>query len=90
MQNGYRRDLWARQQDYVEVWTEKDAISSILYPITAKWDVPLMTARDSSLLFLLAPVAEDLKQIGKPSYLYYFGDHDPSGKECAAGSGRDY
>ncbi|MGO8753553.1 MAG: hypothetical protein ACLQNE_47065 [Thermoguttaceae bacterium] len=82
MQNGYRRDLWARQQDYVEVWTEKDAISSILYPITAKWDVPLMTARGYSSLSFLYSVAEDLKQIGKPSYLYYFGDHDPSGKDA--------
>lgn len=81
-QSHYRRALWDDQDVYVEVWTEKDAISSILYPITAKWDVPLMTARGYSSLSFLYSVAEDLKAIDKPAFLYYFGDHDPSGKDA--------
>ena len=77
----YRRALWADQPTYVEVWCEKDAIASILYDVTAEWDVPLMVARGYSSLSFLYSVAEDLKRIDKPSYLYYFGDHDPSGKD---------
>ena len=41
----YRRALWRDQDVYVEVWSEKDAIASIVSPITNKWDVPLMIAR---------------------------------------------
>lgn len=78
----YRRALWNDQDAYVEVWTEKDAIAGILYEVTAEWDVPLMTARGYASRSFLYSVAEDLKQINKPSYLYYFGDHDPSGKDA--------
>jgi hypothetical protein len=81
-QSSYRRAVWANQDAYVEVWTEKDAISSILYDVTSKWDVPLMTARGYSSLSFLYSVAQDIKAIGKPAYLYLFGDHDPSGKDA--------
>ena len=82
LQDDYRRALWGNQDVYVEVWTEKDAIGSILYPITSHWDVPLMTARGYASLSFLYSVAEDLKAIVKPAYLYYFGDHDPSGEDA--------
>ena len=78
----YRRALWDTQPAYVEIWSEKDAISSILYDVTHEWDVPLMTARGYSSLSFLYAVVEDLKLIEKPSYLYYFGDHDPSGRDA--------
>lgn len=38
----YRRNLWSDADAYVEVWTEKDAISGVLYEVTSAWDVPLM------------------------------------------------
>jgi hypothetical protein len=82
MQDNYRRSLWDSQDVYVEVWTEKDSISSILYDVTSEWDVPLMTARGYASRSFLYSVAEDLKTIGKPAFLYYFGDHDPSGKDA--------
>jgi hypothetical protein len=78
----YRRSLWASQDAYVEVWTEKDAIASILFDVTNPWDVPLMTARGYASLSFLYSVAQDIKAIGKPAYLYLFGDHDPSGKDA--------
>jgi len=81
-QDSYRRALWDNQDTYVEVWTEKDAISGILWPVTSRWDVPLMTARGYASLSFLYSVAEDLKEIDKPAYLYYFGDHDPSGRDA--------
>ena len=60
LQDDYRHALWGNQDVYVEVWTEKDAIGSILYPITSHWDVPLMTARGYASLSFLYSVAEDL------------------------------
>ena len=44
----YRRALWHDQNVYVEVWSEKDAISSIISPITSKWDIHLQIARGFS------------------------------------------
>jgi hypothetical protein len=80
-QESYRRNVWLSLPVRVEVWTEKDAISSILYDVTSKWDVPLMTARGYSSLSFLYSTAQDIIAAGKPTFLYYFGDHDPSGQD---------
>jgi hypothetical protein len=75
----YRRDLWDNQGVYVEVWTEKDALAGVLLEETRKWDVPLMVSRGFSSASYLYEAAETIQAAGKPAYLYYFGDHDPSG-----------
>jgi hypothetical protein len=75
----YRRDLWGHQEVYVEVWTEKDALAGVLLDVTAEWDVPLMVAKGFSSVTFLNSAAETIRDIDKPAYLYYFGDHDPSG-----------
>src|SRR5262249_3089988 len=75
----YRRDLWDNQDHYVEVWTEKDALAGVLLEETRKWDVPLMVSRGFASASYLYEAAETIKAVGKPTYLYYFGDHDPSG-----------
>jgi hypothetical protein len=75
----YRRALWDNQDVYVEVWTEKDAIAGVLLDVTDRWDVPLMVTRGFSSDTYLYEAAESIKDKDKPAYLYYFGDHDPSG-----------
>jgi hypothetical protein len=75
----YRRDLWSNQKDYVEIWTEKDALAGVLMEETESWDVPLMVSRGFASVTYLYSAAEAIKAQGKPAYLYYFGDHDPSG-----------
>jgi hypothetical protein len=75
----YRRALWNDQQVYVEIWTEKEALAGVLYEETASWDVPLMVSRGFSSKSFLYETAENISDIGKPAYLYYFGDLDPSG-----------
>ena len=44
----YRRDLWIDQDMHVEIWTEKDAIRGVIYPVTEEFDVPLMISRGYS------------------------------------------
>ena len=78
-QVAYRRCVWDNQKDYVEVWLEKDALSGVLYQVTHKWDVPLMVTRGYASLSYLHSAAETIQAEGKPSHIYYFGDHDPSG-----------
>ena len=75
----YRKALWDDQDAYVEIWCEKDALAGVLYKETAVWDVPLMVSRGFASLTFLAEAAEAIAAEGKPAYLYYFGDHDPSG-----------
>jgi hypothetical protein len=75
----YRRAVWDNQDAYVEVWLEKDALAGVLIDVTAPWDVPLMVTRGYASLSYLHSAAESIKAKGKPAFLYYFGDHDPSG-----------
>jgi hypothetical protein len=75
----YRRSVWDNQECYVEIWLEKDALAGVLYEETSAWDVPLMVVRGFSSITFLHSAAEVIADIGKPAYLYYFGDYDPSG-----------
>lgn len=80
----YRRKRWSTQENYVEVWVEKDALSGVLLPITNEYHVNLMVNRgyssisamhDSSIRFRIA------EQEGKICSLLYMGDLDPSGED---------
>lgn len=75
----YRRSLWLDAPAHVEVWLEKDALSGVLYQETEHYDVPLMVTRGYTSLTFLNSSALALAAQGKPSYIYYLGDHDPSG-----------
>ena len=88
MQRYYRRNVWLAQDNYVEIWLEKDALAGIFYPITSEWDVPLMVSKGFSSLTYVYDAAQTFKQealCGKECHIYYFGDYDPSGKDI----GRD-
>lgn len=75
----YRRSVWDNQDVYVEVWLEKDALSGVLVDVTDPWDVPLMVTRGYPSLSYLHCAAQTIKRRKKPAFLYYLGDHDPSG-----------
>ncbi len=75
----YRRALWHDQDTYVEVWSEKEAISSIVSPVTNRWDVPLMIARGFASESFLWSTAATIRAVDKPTVVYQLGDHDPSG-----------
>ena len=78
-QRFYRRDKWNGQGVYVEIWCESNAIAGVLYEATSEWDVPLMVSKGFSSITFLHSAAESIQYEDKPAYLYYFGDHDPSG-----------
>ncbi len=75
----YRQALWSDARCRVEVWLEKDALAGVLYDVTYQWDVPLMVTRGYPSLTYLQSAAEQIREYPWPTYLYYFGDHDPSG-----------
>jgi hypothetical protein len=79
----YRQNLWRDNESYVEVWCEKDALAGVIYPVTSKFDVPLMVARGfSSETFAYEAIAargDDERDY----YVYYLGDFDRSGMDAA-------
>jgi len=76
----YQLDRWKEQKYYVELWTEKDAISSVISPITKSYQVPVSINRGySSASSMYESAQRFLEQEGKVMILLYLGDHDPSG-----------
>lgn len=75
----YRKNLWERQGDYVELFVEKDAMSGVIRPVTRESDVRLNPIRGYGSETFLWGIAEEWKRIEKPIHVYYLGDHDPSG-----------
>ena len=76
----YRLDRWQGQDYYVELFTEKDALSSIFQSVADEWHIYLSVNRgyDSSTAIYDAS-KRFLNSHDKKSILLYFGDHDPSG-----------
>ena len=79
----YRRDLWAHADCHVEIWIEKDALRGTIFPVTAEYDVPLFPARGYSSETFAFEAAEEITEIGKATFVYHFGDFDPSGQDAA-------
>lgn len=75
----YRRSMWQDLDVYVEFWLEKDSLSGIVYKETGAFDVPLMVTRGYPSLSFLYTAGEQISYTDKSCYLYYMGDHDPSG-----------
>ncbi len=78
-QQTYRRALWDDQNCYVEIWLEKEALAGVLIDVTAEWDVPLMVTRGYPSVSFLHSAGEQIAAADCPTYIYYFGDRDPSG-----------
>jgi hypothetical protein len=80
VRRSYRKDKWQNQNRYVEIWTEKDALRSVLTEITYQYDVALMVTRGQLSRTEVYKTARRYKaQSDKECYLYYCGDFDPSG-----------
>lgn len=77
---GYRRDLMQTQNKYIEVWIEKDALSSIFVNTCIYYSVPVIVCRGYSSVTFLNNFKNRLKpHSDKLCLMLYFGDFDPSG-----------
>lgn len=79
----YRRALWLRAPVYLEIWLEKDALAGTVFPVTSKYDVPLMVARGYASLSFLHEAAETIAAEDRPVSILHLGDFDPSGVNAA-------
>jgi hypothetical protein len=81
----YRRALWHSQPAEVQIYSEKDAISGVVLPVTRRWDVPLGIVRGYSSESFAWSVAQSIIEAagrGKDTHVYQLGDHDPSGVDA--------
>lgn len=80
--NQFRIDRQKGQENYVELWTEKDALSGILKRSTQKYHIQLVVNKgytSSSAIYNAYQRFVDRIERGQRVTVLYFGDHDPSG-----------
>ena len=78
----YRKDRHYSQENYVEIWVEKDALSGIILPITQKYHLNLMVNRGYSSITAMWNASQRFQEQiddNKNCHIIYLGDHDPSG-----------
>lgn len=82
----YRLDHWEGQEEYIEVWVEKDALVGIVGQICGKLDVDYFSCRgyvSQSEMWSAALRLQRRQRQGKHIVLLHLGDHDPSGKDMS-------
>lgn len=72
----YKLNRMRGQENNIEVWIEKDALSSVFYRVTSKYGIRLMVNRGYSSV---SAMYEAYKRLSSGDTILYFGDHDPSG-----------
>lgn len=78
----FRFDLWADQDNYCEVWVEKDALIGVLEGICTELDTPYFACRgytSQSEMWAAAQRLIEREDEGKRTFIIHLGDHDPSG-----------
>ena len=80
VRHAYRRDVWASQPEYLEVWLEKDALAGIFEDALNRYGVTLCVGRGYDGWDSIHKAAERFG-IDKRVTVLYFGDFDPSGED---------
>jgi hypothetical protein len=81
VQSSYRRDYWQTQPRYCEVWSEKATVLGSLRPLAAELGVVLRVCKGYASTGMESQIGEDFELIDKPIFVFYVGDHDPSGHD---------
>lgn len=78
----YRKERMNGQNNYLEVWVEKDALSGVLKRVTSKYHVPILVNRGYSSCSSMFDSYERFRkpiEAGRKCTILYLGDFDPSG-----------
>jgi len=78
----YRGDdsFWRDQENYVEVWLEKDALSTLVRQRTSVYHCALQVTRGYPSLTVIRDLAQRVPE-GSRLVVLYLGDFDPSGED---------
>jgi hypothetical protein len=78
----YRRSALRDCDDYIEIWSEKEALAGIIWEEASTYDVPVVVSKGMPSLTQVYGSFVNIynaAKAGKQSYIYQFGDHDPTG-----------
>ncbi len=82
----YHIDHWKGQENYVEVWVEKDALVGIVGQVCKQLDVSFFSCRgyvSQSEMWVAAQRLKRRQDSGQNIVLLHLGDHDPSGRDMS-------
>ena len=81
----FRLDRWHGQPCHVEVWCEKDALSSVLEPVCQRYHVRYLANKGYSSVTAMYDAAKRFEKMadeeGRLPVVIYLGDMDPSGMD---------
>lgn len=83
-------DFWEPQENYVEIWVEKDALLGVVSKAADRWKVPSMACKgymSASEAWRAGERFKEQSESGKHCYLIHLGDHDPSGIDMTRDNG---
>ncbi|MHB8066016.1 MAG: hypothetical protein ACYDG2_25925 [Ruminiclostridium sp.] len=83
--NQFAYDKWEGQENYVEVWVEKDALVGVVGQICERLDIPYFSCRGYVSQSEMWGTARRMKRFSnnRQIVVIHLGDHDPSGKDMS-------
>jgi hypothetical protein len=85
----FTREMWANQDEYIEVWVEKDALSRLVSVACGGYRVKTCVGRGySSYTYVADAVDRFVEKQDKQCTVIYLGDFDPSGLDITRDLGR--
>ena len=82
--NGYRRNYWQDQPNWVEVWSEKGTVRGVLRQVLEHFGVPFRVMHGFGSATAVNDLAAETQRADKPLTILYVGDWDPSGLYMSA------
>lgn len=82
--NQYEKPRMEGQENYIEVWVEKDALSGVLKRVTEEFHIPIMVNRGYSSASAMYDAYRRFNSRfneGQAIRILYLGDFDPSGMD---------
>jgi hypothetical protein len=81
----YRLDRWEGQQNYAELWVEKQALAGVLEPVADQFHATLMVNKGYSSASAMKDagdrIAREMEGRNGQGIIFYLGDFDPSGED---------
>jgi hypothetical protein len=81
----YQRDLWANQENRIEVWIEKEALASVFETVCDTLRLDFMPCKGYMSLSEMHTAGRRLRDRrtheNQNAVILHFGDHDPSGMD---------
>lgn len=79
----FRLPRWEGQENYVELWVEKQALAGVLEPLANRYHATLMVNKGYSSASAMFESSQRFirNADSRNAVLLYLGDHDPSGED---------